>query len=76
MIKNLIYSQLGVPVCKQELVGWKLDRPPRDGALLESLNLPTKDNTLYLNVQQEQRQDATDEYLVFHLFPFLISFSL
>lgn len=61
-IKNLIYSQLGVPLCKQELKGWKLDRPPRDSALLESLNLPTKDNTLYLTVQQDERDATSDEY--------------
>lgn len=59
MIKTLIGSELGIPVCKIELSGWKLDRPPRDNILLESLNLP-KDNVLYLSVSGDDRDAAND----------------
>uniref|UniRef100_A0A0P5N633 FAS-associated factor n=1 Tax=Daphnia magna TaxID=35525 RepID=A0A0P5N633_9CRUS len=60
MIKTLICSELGIPVCKQELSGWKLDRQPRDTTVLESLNLP-KENTLYLSVNTDERDAATEE---------------
>lgn len=44
MIKTLICSELGIPVCKQDL----------------SLNLP-KENTLYLSVNTDGRDAATEE---------------
>lgn len=68
MIKTLICSELGIPVCKQELSGWKLDRQPRDTTVLESLNLP-KENTLYLSVNTDERDAATEEYESVTLLP-------
>ena len=61
MIKRLIRSKLGIPECKQELAGWKLDRPPRDNIILETLNLP-KENTLYLSVTGNDKDAANEEY--------------
>jgi len=58
-LKMLIHSELGVPVCKQELSGWK-GRPPRDAVSLESLNLPTE-NILYLSANQEDQASSSDE---------------
>ncbi|KAI9554856.1 hypothetical protein GHT06_020133 [Daphnia sinensis] len=60
MIKTLICSELGIPVCKQDLSGWKLDRQPMDTTILESLNLP-KENTLHLSVNTDERDAATEE---------------
>ena len=45
----MICSELGIPVLQQELMGWKLDRPPADNTVLETLDLPME-NTLYLSV--------------------------
>jgi len=58
-LKMLIHSELGVPVCKQELSGWK-GRPPRDAVSLESLNLPTE-NILYLSANQEDQASSSDD---------------
>nr|CAH0098300.1 unnamed protein product [Daphnia galeata] len=60
MIKTLVSSELDIPVCKLELSGWKLDRQPRDTTILETLNLP-KENTLYLSVNTDDRDAATEE---------------
>ncbi len=60
MIKTLICSELNIPVCKQELAGWKLDRPPRDSTILETLNLP-KENILYLSVSGNDKDAANEE---------------
>ena len=61
MIKTLFSSELDIPVCKLELSGWKLDRQPRDTTILETLNLP-KENTLYLSVNADDKDAATEEY--------------
>ena len=47
----MICSELGIPVLQQELTGWKLDRPPADNTVLETLDLPME-NTLYLSVSK------------------------
>lgn len=70
VIKTILSTELKIPVCKQELSGWKLDRPPRDATLLESLNLP-KDNVLYLSINGNDRDVASDEYVNYSLFFFL-----
>ena len=48
-IKAMIFSAFGIPVSQQELTGWKLNKPPRDNTVLETLDLPVE-NTLYLSV--------------------------
>ena len=50
-IKAMIFSVFGMPVSQQELSGWKLDRPPADNKVLETLDLPVE-NTLYLSVSE------------------------
>jgi hypothetical protein len=62
MIKTLVSSELDIPVCKLELSGWKLDRQPRDTTILETLHLP-KQNTLYLSINSDDRDAATEEYV-------------
>ena len=62
MIKTLVSSELDIPVCKLELSGWKLDRQPRDTTILETLHLP-KQNTLYLSINSDDRDAATEEYI-------------
>lgn len=47
-LKNTIFVRLGVPVCQQNLQGWK-NSPKSDSVTLSSLNLP-KENTLYVIV--------------------------
>lgn len=50
-LKTKIYSQLGVPVCRQVLTGWLSRNPPNDHVSLSSLKLP-RETLLFLTTQE------------------------
>lgn len=58
----MIAAQLGVPICQQNLQGWR-NYPKSDSANLSSLNLP-KETTLFLIVpNMEDGCSADNEYV-------------
>ena len=60
-VKAIIFSVFGIPVSQQELTGWKLDRPPADNIILETLDLPME-NTLYLSFNGNGGANETYEH--------------
>jgi len=64
-LKTVVYSKLGVPVCRQVLTGW-LKNPSSDYITLSALNLP-RENMLFLTYLDSDNNtmdvDRTEELL-------------